>query len=62
VRIGRRTLFFAGLAVVCMALLPATPSEFRWVNFAMAGLALLWAVALGIEEVAGRGANRKERP
>lgn len=61
-KVGRRPLFFAGVATVCLALLPETPLEFRWVNLAMAGLALLWAIAIGIEEVVGRGANRKDRP
>lgn len=61
-RIGRRSLFFAAVAAVCLALLPATPSEFRWVNVAMMGLALLWAIAIGIEEVVGRGSGRQEQP
>lgn len=59
--IGRRPLFFAGLCVVCLLLIPPTPAEFRWLNLAMAGLALFWAVALGIEDVAvhrrGRGSD-----
>jgi hypothetical protein len=62
VRVGRRSLFFAGVAAVCLVLLPATPSEFRWLNLAMAGLALVWAIAIGVEEIVGRGVNRREQP
>jgi hypothetical protein len=54
VRIGRRPLFFLAVAVVCAALLPPTPSEFRWVNLAATGLAIFWAVLLSIEEVIAR--------
>ena len=50
-RIGRRPLFFLATALVCVLMIPPTPSEFRWVNISMAGLALLWAVLLGIEDV-----------
>jgi hypothetical protein len=53
VRIGRRPLFFLVCALVCIALLPATPAEFRWVNLGCAGLAVFWAVLLAIEDVAG---------
>lgn len=61
-RVGRRPLFFAALAAICLGLVPATPAEFRWVNFTMAGLALLWAVAIGIEEIAaGRGPGRRRQ-
>jgi hypothetical protein len=51
VRIGRRPLFFLATALVCVLMIPPTPSEFRWVNISMAGLALFWAVLLGIEDV-----------
>jgi hypothetical protein len=51
VRIGRRSLFFLATALVCLLMIPPTPNEFRWVNLAMAGLALFWAVLLGIEEI-----------
>ena len=57
-RIGRRPLFFLAAAVVCAALIPPTPSEFRWVNLAMAGLALFWAVLLTVEELLNR--SRRE--
>ena len=30
-RIGRRPVFFAVVAIACLALLPPTPEEFRWV-------------------------------
>jgi hypothetical protein len=56
--VGRRPLFFLVLAAVCMALVPATPSEFRWVNLAMAGLAVFWAVMLAGEDLARRRPGR----
>jgi len=64
VRIGRRPLFFLGTALVCLAILPFTPSEFRWVNLGCAGLAVFWAVLLTIEDVAAarRGRSRGEHP
>jgi hypothetical protein len=58
--IGRRPLFFLLLGAVCMALLPPTPSEFRWVNLVMAGLALFWAVMLAGEDVARRRRPRRD--
>jgi hypothetical protein len=52
-RIGRRPLFFLGIAVVFLVMLIPTPEEFRWLNFVMAGLAAFWAVLLAVEELAG---------
>ncbi len=49
-RIGRRPLFFAALAFLCLLILEPTPPEYRWVNLFAAGLALFWAVALYLEE------------
>jgi hypothetical protein len=57
VRIGRRPLFFGGVALVCLLLFPATPAEFRWVNLAAAGVAIFWAVLLAVEEVVSRRAG-----
>ncbi len=50
--VGRRPLFFLGCAIVCALLIAPTPAEFRWVNLAMIGLALFWAVLLSAEELA----------
>jgi hypothetical protein len=58
VRIGRRPLFFLATALVCVLMIPPTPSEFRWVNISMAVLALVWAVLLGIEDVV----THRDRP
>ena len=58
-RIGRRALFFAALCVICLVLVPATPSEFRWLNYTMAGLALFWSVAFTLEDILNAGANRR---
>lgn len=49
--IGRRVIFFAAIAGICLLLAPFTPSEFRVVNEIMAGVAAFWAVAIGIEDV-----------
>jgi hypothetical protein len=53
-RISRRALFFLAVSVVFLLMIPPTPSEFRWLNLSMAGLALLWATLLAIEDLAGR--------
>ncbi len=61
-RIGRRTLFFLGVMATCLLMIPATPAEFRWVNDAMAGLALFWGLATGLEDlVAHREQERRRR-
>jgi hypothetical protein len=61
VRIGRRPLFFAAVCLVCLALGPVTPDEFRSVNLAMAALALFWAAALAAEDLANARASRRKR-
>ena len=53
-RLGRRPLFFFGVALVFAALIVPTPTDFRFVNLWMGGLALFWAVLLAVEEIAGR--------
>jgi hypothetical protein len=50
-RIGRRPVFFAVVAIACLVMLPVTPSEFRWVNIVMAGLATFWTLALALEDL-----------
>jgi hypothetical protein len=52
-RIGRRASFFAVTAIVCLALVPASPPEFRWVAWATAALAGFWAVMCAIEDLVG---------
>lgn len=49
-RIGRRPLFFAALALLSLLMLEPTPAQYRWVNLFAAGLALFWAVAVYLEE------------
>jgi len=61
VSLGRRPLFFLGTALVCLALIPPTPPEFRWVNLSMAALALLWAVLLAVEEVLGQRQGKRHK-
>jgi hypothetical protein len=58
VRLGRRPLFFLATALVCILMIPPTPNEFRWVNVSTAGLALFWAVLVGIEDVV----SHRQRP
>ena len=53
-RLSRRTLFFLALAAVCLVMVVPTPAAYRWVNFAAAGLAIFWAVMLGIEDIVAR--------
>ena len=61
--ISKRTIFFAIAALVCLALVPATPGELRWVDYATAGLGGLWAIALGLEDLLGPGRRpRDHRP
>jgi hypothetical protein len=62
VRVGRRPLFFLATAVVCVLMIPPTPNEFRWVNIGAAGLALFWAVLLGIEDVVSHRERPEDRP
>jgi hypothetical protein len=62
-RIGRRPLFFLGIAVTFLLMLIPTPSAFRPLNLAMAALALFWFVLLSIEELAAtRRSSRRHTP
>jgi hypothetical protein len=49
--IGRQALFFAGIVVICLLLVLVTPSELRWVVWATAGLAGLWAILFVVEDL-----------
>ena len=49
--IGRQALFFAGIVVICLLLVPFAPSELRWVVWATAGLAGFWAILFAIEDL-----------
>lgn len=53
-RISRRALFFLGVALVFLLMIPPTPLEFRWLDLTMAGLALFWATLLAIEDLSNR--------
>jgi hypothetical protein len=53
-RLSRRTLFFLALAAICLVMVIPTPEAYRWVDFAAAGLAIFWAVLLGVEDIAAR--------
>ena len=56
---GRRPLFFAIVAVICLLLAPVTPAEDRWVNYVAAGLAAFWSILLALEVAAGRGRGER---
>ena len=58
-RLSRRSVFFLVVAVVCLVLAPPSPPEFRWVNYAMAGLAGFWAVVMAIESIRSRGPGER---
>jgi hypothetical protein len=49
--IGRRPIFFAIAALLCVALVPAAPPDLRWVAWATAGLGGFWAVLLALEDL-----------
>jgi hypothetical protein len=49
--LSRRTWFFLVIAVAMLLLYDPTPDQFRWVNLALAGLALIWFVLFTIEDV-----------
>ena len=63
--LGRRSLFFAALAGVSLLLWEPTPAEYRWVNLFAAALALLWAIAVALEDRSlgrWRPASERRRP
>jgi hypothetical protein len=59
VRFSRRAIFFFVTAVICLLLAPVSPSEFRWVNYSMAGLAAFWAVMMTIDSLTSRGPGER---
>ena len=61
-RLGRRTLFFAVLSLVCVLLVPAMPPEFRWVAWFSAGLGAFWALAMAIEDLSGPSDPKRKSP
>jgi hypothetical protein len=61
----RRAIFFFTLVVICLALAPVTPSDFRAVPLAAAGLALFWGIMVTLEEISisrSRGGPRSPTP
>jgi len=49
--LSRRTWFFLVIAVAMVLLYDPTPEKFRWVNVALAVLAMFWFVLFAIEDV-----------
>ena len=58
---SRRALFFFVVALVCLAIVPVTPAEFRWVPWGAAGLALFWTVVIGLEDLSKSRWARRSR-
>jgi intracellular septation protein A len=58
-RISRRAVFFMVVTVMCLLLAPVCPAEFRWVNYAMAGLAAFWALMMTIDGLTSRGPGER---
>lgn len=56
--IGRRTWFFLVIVVAMLLLYEPTPAKYRWVNLALAALALFWFVLFLFEDL---GRARRER-
>jgi hypothetical protein len=52
-------VFFVVCVLVCLALAPTSPPEFKWVNYAMAGLAGFWAIVMAIESFRSRGPGER---
>ena len=58
-RLSRRAAFFIACVFICLVLAPPSPPEFRWVNYAMAGIAGFWAVVMAIESFRSRGPGER---
>jgi hypothetical protein len=58
--INRRTWGFLVIAIAMVLLLEPTPEKYRWVNVALAALAMFWFVLFLIEDVLR--ARREQRP
>jgi hypothetical protein len=56
--IGRRAMFFGICSLVCLALVPATPAELRWVDLWTAGIGAVWTIVLALDEML----SPRERP
>jgi hypothetical protein len=58
--IGRRALFFWLASLVCLALVPATPADLRYVTWGTIVLGVFWAVLLSVEDLLSPGPS--DRP
>ena len=52
--VGRQSLFFFGLGVLCSVTYPVAPAEFHGIILGAVGVAWFWAVMLGIENLLAR--------
>jgi len=60
--LGRRPIFFAVTSVICLLLVPAMPSEFRWVAWFSAALGAFWAIAMSLEDLSMPGQPKASPP
>jgi hypothetical protein len=49
--LSRRTWFFLVIPITMLVIYEPTPATLRWVNLALAGLALFWFVLFAIEDL-----------
>jgi hypothetical protein len=49
--VGRKALFFGGLALLGLAMVYPTPPEFRWVAWFVAALSGAWAILVAVEDL-----------
>ena len=58
-KLARRTWFFLVIVVAMLLLYAPTPAKFRWVNLALAGLALFWFILFAIEDLSRARRERR---
>jgi hypothetical protein len=49
--VGRKALFFAGMALLGLLMVYPTPPEFRWVTWFVVALSGFWAILLAVEDL-----------
>ncbi len=58
--LSRRTWFFLVIPIAMLLIYEPTPATLRWVNLALAGLALFWFVLFAIEDLS-RARRERDR-
>jgi hypothetical protein len=57
--LSRRTWFFLVIPAAMLLLYEPTPETLRWVNVALAGLAMFWFVLFAIEDISRARRERR---